>query len=193
MPQKNFSIAIFASGNGSNAEAIIQFFKNHALIEVKLVLTNNPEAYVLERCKRLRVSAQVFSRQEFKDSTTILERLKENNITHIVLAGFLWLIPTYLIQAYPNKIINIHPALLPKYGGRGMYGAKIHEAVKAANEPETGITIHLVNEHYDEGEILFQKKCKLQSHYTPLEIASCVHKLEHEHYPQIIEHWVLQR
>jgi phosphoribosylglycinamide formyltransferase-1 len=116
--------------------------------------------------------------------------LKDYEVTHIVLAGFLWLIPDYLVRAFPNGIINIHPALLPKYGGKGMYGLKVHQAVKAAADKETGITIHLVNEHYDEGKILFQASCSLNGNQTAEEIAACVHKLEHEHYPRVIEKWI---
>jgi phosphoribosylglycinamide formyltransferase-1 len=192
MSQK-FSIAIFASGSGSNAERIIRHFEGHPSIAVRLVLTNNPNAFVLDRANRLNVPAQVFSREEFKDPDFIPDLLKHNHITHVVLAGFLWLIPSHLIRAYPNKIINIHPALLPKFGGKGMYGSKVHEAVKAAMEKETGITIHLVNEKYDEGEVLFQGSCAVETHYSPTDIAACVQKLEYEHYPKVIEKWITAR
>jgi phosphoribosylglycinamide formyltransferase-1 len=188
--QMKSHIAILASGNGSNAEEIIQYFKQHPSADVRLILSNNPKAYVLTRAANHNIDARVFSREEFADKTKIISWLKEKEITHVVLAGFLWLIPDYLIRAYPNKIINIHPALLPKYGGKGMYGLKVHEAVKAAGEKETGITIHLVNEHYDEGEILFQGKCKIEETYTAEQIAKCVHQLEYEHYPRVIENWV---
>ena len=182
-------IAIFASGSGSNAEKIIQHFHAHQSIEVALVLTNNPKAFVIERAKNLQVPAHIFSREEFKDSN-FLRVLADYQITHIVLAGFLWLIPDYFIKNFPDRIINIHPALLPKYGGKGMYGAKVHEAVKLAKETETGITIHVVNEHYDEGRILFQASCPLNETYSPDEIAACVHALEYQHYPQVIEKWI---
>jgi phosphoribosylglycinamide formyltransferase 1 len=182
-------IAIFASGSGSNAEKIIKHFTDHPSIEVALVLTNNPKAYVIERAKSLDVRSVIFSRDQFKDAS-FLKVLSDYEITHIVLAGFLWLIPDYLIQNYPDRIINIHPALLPKYGGKGMYGAKVHEAVKAAAESETGITIHLVNEHYDEGRTLFQASCRITSDYSPEQIAECVHALEHQYYPQVIEDWI---
>jgi phosphoribosylglycinamide formyltransferase 1 len=185
-----FNLAIFASGSGTNAEEIMKYFKHHPSITVSILLSNNPEAYALERAKKFAIPTKVFSRKEFKETTLILDWLKEHSITHVVLAGFLWLIPDYLIKAYPNKIINIHPALLPKYGGKGMYGAKVHEAVKASAEKETGITIHLVNEHYDEGEIVFQAKCPIDQTFTADQIANCVHKLEYEHYPRIIEQWV---
>ena len=183
-------IAILASGNGSNAEEIIRHFKRHPSIDVALILSNNPKAYVLSRAANHGIDTRVFSRDEFTDANKILQWLSEKRITHIVLAGFLWLIPDYLIRAYPNRIINIHPALLPKFGGKGMYGIKVHEAVKAAGEKESGITIHLVNEHYDEGEILFQGKCLVDQSYSAEQIAKCVHELEYEHYPRIIEEWI---
>jgi phosphoribosylglycinamide formyltransferase 1 len=186
-------IAILASGSGTNAEEIIKYFRHHSSIEVSLVLSNNPTAFVLERAKKYSIPFYTFSRDDFKDRHKILGWLTENNITHIVLAGFLWLIPDYLIHAYPNKIINIHPALLPKFGGKGMYGIKVHQAVKQAREKETGITIHLVNEHYDDGEILFQGKCSIHENHTVEEIAECVHKLEHEHYPRVIETWITKK
>jgi phosphoribosylglycinamide formyltransferase 1 len=191
MSQKKFHIAILASGNGSNAEVIIQYFKNHSEISIDLVLSNNANAFVLERAKNAGIASKYFTREQFKASEEILAWLEEKSITHIVLAGFLWLIPEYLIQAFPNKIINIHPALLPKFGGKGMYGMKVHEAVKQASEVESGITIHLVNQHYDEGKILFQGTCKVESHFSAAEIAERVQKLEHQHYPRVIEGWIL--
>ncbi|MGE0590712.1 MAG: phosphoribosylglycinamide formyltransferase, partial [Cyclobacteriaceae bacterium] len=155
-----------------------------------LLLSNNAEAYALKRAAKANVPAKVFSRQEFREGI-VLHWLKEAEITHIVLAGFLWLIPKELISAYPNRIINIHPALLPKYGGKGMYGSKVHEAVKAAEDKETGITIHLVNEKYDEGKILFQTSVAINSTDTADEIANKVHQLEYAHYPEVIEKWIL--
>src|SRR6186713_42141 len=149
-------LAIFASGSGTNAEAIMNHFKQHASAKVVLLLSNNPEAFALERAKKFDVPTKVFTRQQWKESEVVLEWLAQKEVTHVILAGFLWLVPQYLIQAYPNKIINIHPALLPKFGGKGMYGMKVHESVKSTGEKETGITIHVVNQHYDEGEILFQ-------------------------------------
>jgi phosphoribosylglycinamide formyltransferase-1 len=183
-------IAIFASGNGSNAEEIIKRFQHHPSIEVVILLSNNPDAFALDRAKKFNIQTKVFSRQLFKGSHEVLNWLKEKQVTHIVLAGFLWLIPDYLIQAFPDHIINIHPALLPKFGGQGMYGIKVHEAVKAASEIETGITIHLVNEHYDDGKILFQGKCAVVDSASPQDIAACVHKLEYEFYPKVIEAWI---
>jgi phosphoribosylglycinamide formyltransferase 1 len=185
---QEFRIAIFASGGGTNAEAIIKHFKDHPLIKVALVLSNNPNAFVLERAKKFTIPTRVFSRDEFGH---VADRLKEYEITHIVLAGFLWLIPVSLIKAFPNKIINIHPALLPKFGGKGMYGMKIHERVRTLNETETGITVHLINEKYDEGPILFQGRCDVSGTDSPQEIANKVHQLEYVHYPVVIEKWIL--
>jgi phosphoribosylglycinamide formyltransferase-1 len=185
-------IAIFASGNGSNAEAIVNYFKTHPKISVELILTNNPKAFVIERAKKLAIDCRIFSREEYNDPTVLIEWLAEKKITHVVLAGFLWLIPDYLIQAFPGKIINIHPSLLPRHGGKGMYGSKVHDAVKASGDMETGITIHVVNEHYDEGEILFQGRCAVKPEFTSSDIANCVQKLEYDHYPKVIERWVLK-
>jgi phosphoribosylglycinamide formyltransferase 1 len=185
-----FRIAILASGSGSNAEQIVKYFADHQLIKVELILSNNPKALVLDRAKRLNISALVFSREEF--SIEVPQWLLEKGVTHVVLAGFLWLIPPALLAAYPNKIINIHPALLPKFGGKGMYGMKIHELVKSSNETETGITIHLINEKYDEGPILYQGRCEVLDTDTPDQIADKVHKLEYACYPKIIEKWILE-
>lgn len=192
MSPGNFRIAVFASGSGTNAEQIFKYFNKHPRIEVALLLSNRPDAFALQRAKNHHVKTLVFNRQEFSDGHLIANTLKEARITHIVLAGFLWLVPEYLLKAYPNRIINIHPALLPKYGGKGMYGSKVHEAVKASGDLETGITIHLVNSNYDEGEILFQGRCSLSEDQSPDEIAACVHKLEYEHYAPVIEKWILQ-
>ena len=189
MSQK-FRIAIFASGSGTNAEAIIKYFKDHPLIKIELVLSNNPNALVLERAKKFAVPAKVFNRQEFS-SGEVVRWLQEYGITHIVLAGFLWLIPVSLIKSYPNEIINIHPALLPKFGGKGMYGMKIHELIRSLNETETGVTIHLINEKYDEGPILYQGRCEVASTDTPKDIANKVHQMEYANYPLVIEQWIL--
>ncbi len=191
MSLKKFRIAVFASGSGTNAEEVFKYFKDHASIEVVMLLSNNSNAYALQRAKNHNIKSYVFSRKEFMEESLIPEHFKEAGVTHIVLAGFLWLIPDYLIISFPDKIINIHPALLPKFGGKGMYGSKVHEAVKASREQETGITIHLVNNRYDEGKILFQGKCALTENDSPEQIASCVQKLEHEHYPKVIEKWIL--
>lgn len=185
-----FRLAIFASGSGTNAEAIINYFCSHPSIRVQMVLTNNPVAFVLQRAKSHGVAARVFNKTEFRDPRFANDLVAEG-ITHLVLAGFLWLIPSYLVQAYPHRIINIHPALLPKFGGKGMYGMRVHEAVYRAGESETGITIHDVNERYDEGRILFQARCTVTPQDTPERIAQQVQLLEHRYFPSAIEQWVL--
>lgn len=167
-------------------------FQHHGSIEVVLLLSNNPQAYALERARKFNVPTKVFNRTIFRESEEVLLWLKERNVSHLVLAGFIWLIPAYLIKAFPGKIINIHPALLPKFGGKGMYGMHVHEAVKAAGEKETGITIHEVNEQYDEGKILFEARCEVSSSDSPDDIAKKVHQLEYAHYPRVIEEWILQ-
>ena len=183
-----YRIAIFASGNSSNAEEIIKFFKNHPSIKVDIIVSNNPNAFVLQRAKNHNIPTLVLTRKEFQE--TVALRLHALDITHIVLAGFLWLIPSNLLQKFPNRIINIHPALLPKYGGKGMYGMKIHDSVRSANETESGITIHIVDEKYDEGTILYQHKCDIELADTPQQIADKVHQLEYTWYPRIIEKWI---
>lgn len=156
-----------------------------------MLLSNTPEAYALKRAEKFNVPTAVFTRKEYKESQVVLEWLQEKQVTHVVLAGFLWLVPTYLTDAYPDRIINIHPALLPKFGGKGMYGMKVHEAVKEQGEITTGITIHLVNEHYDEGRVIFQAACPVGPQDTPETIAQQVHRLEYAHYPRVIEEWLL--
>jgi phosphoribosylglycinamide formyltransferase-1 len=180
-------IAIFASGSGTNAQRIIEHFTNKDIANVELLLSNNKDAYVLERAKKLHVPSCIFTRNEFYQTDKIIRMLEENKIDFIVLAGFLWLLPTKLIQLYPNRIVNIHPALLPKYGGKGMYGHHVHEAVIANNEKESGITIHFVNENYDEGNTIFQAKCPVEPSDTPDSLAEKIHILEHEHFPLVIE------
>ena len=187
----NFRICIFASGSGTNAEAIIKYFQHHSSIKVELILSSNPTAAVLEKAKKANVESRVFNKSQFSESDDIVRLLQSHRITHVVLAGFLLLIPKNLVATYPTKIINIHPALLPKFGGKGMYGLKVHEAVKAAGEKETGITIHEVNEKYDEGKILFQASCEVLPSDTPQQIAAKVQVLEHENYPKVIERWIL--
>ncbi len=187
---KQARLAIFISGSGSNAEAIFSYFQNHPTIKVELVLSNNPDAYGLERAKKYSISSNFFTREQFRESEEVLYWLTEAGITHIVLAGFLWLVPSYLIRAFPNRIINIHPALLPKFGGKGMYGLKVHEAVRASSDQQTGITIHEVDEKYDEGKMLFQAVCEIDSADSPTDIADKVQRLEHLHYPRVIEEWI---
>jgi phosphoribosylglycinamide formyltransferase 1 len=181
-----FKIAIFASGSGSNAQKIIETFQDNPQVEVSLILSNKSDAYVLERARNFQIKSLVFDRPIFYETSQIVDLLKANQIDLIVLAGFLWLIPQNLIQAFPNQIINIHPALLPKYGGKGMYGMKVHEAVYQNRETETGITIHYVNEKYDEGKIILQAKCDLSPEDTPETIAQKIHQLEYQYFPQVI-------
>lgn len=185
-------ICILASGAGTNAEAIYHFFESKRTAQVVMVLSNNPAAPVLQRMQPHNVVAMPFNRLQFYESDQLITFLQEFGITHIVLAGFLWQVPPSLIHAFPGKIINIHPALLPKFGGKGMYGLKVHETVKAAGETETGITIHLVNERYDEGKIIFQAKCPVLPNDTPEQIAEKVQRLEHEHFAKEVEKWVNQ-
>lgn len=189
-PMKN--IVLFASGSGSNVENIIRYFRGNPNITVAAVFANKRNAKVLDRCDVLKVNALYFNRPAFHENDLVRDILKSIDPDLIVLAGFLWKIPKNIIQAFPDKIINIHPALLPKYGGKGMYGSKVHEAVKANRETETGITIHYVNENYDEGSIIHQEKVAISSEDNPDTIAAKVHKLEYEHYPQVIEKLVMK-
>jgi len=187
LKNKKYRIAIFASGGGSNAEQFFKYYKENDVANVSLVLTNKKDAFVIERAQNYNLPVKIFKREEFYKTDAMLETLKEYNIDIIVLAGFLWKIPDNLIKAFPNRIINIHPALLPKYGGKGMYGINVHTAVITNNEKESGITIHLVNENYDEGKILSQEKCDVLQNDTPELLAKRVLKLEHEFYPKVVE------
>ena len=184
-------VAIFASGNGTNAERIMKYFSSNNDVEICLVLTNNPKAGVIERANMFNVPHLVFNRDEFYKSDKVINTLLNKQINFIVLAGFLWLVPNSILKKYPNKIINIHPALLPKYGGKGMYGRYVHEAVIANKEPQSGISIHYVNEHYDEGDIIFQATCKVTGQDTPNSLASKIHELEYTHFPKVIEQLLL--
>ncbi len=188
---KKFRLAIFASGNGTNAEAIMKYFRDNDRIEVAILMSNNPHAFALDRAQKLNVPTFAFDKRQFHENDEVLNRLKELGITHLVLAGFLLLIPNQLIDAFADRIINIHPSLLPKFGGKGMYGMKVHEAVKAEAEKESGITIHEVNAKYDEGKILFQTSCQLSPEDSAEAIQAKVNALEYEHYPRIIEQWIL--
>ena len=181
------NIVIFASGNGSNAERIIQYFKKNEVVNISLILTNKPEASVLKRAEKLEVPTLIFNRDTFYKTDLIVNILKERNTDLVVLAGFLWLIPDNLLKAYPGQIVNLHPALLPKYGGKGMYGQRVHEAIIDAKEKESGITIHYVNEKYDEGQVIFQAKVVVTESDTPNSLAENIHKLEHQHFPEVIE------
>lgn len=180
-------IVIFASGGGTNAENLIKFFHNRDNASVIQVLTNNPHAKVLDRCKKLKVSALSFNRTAFTGTDDVLNILKLAQPDLIVLAGFLWKFPEHIINEFPNKVINVHPALLPKFGGKGMYGMHVHEAVVNQKETETGITIHYVNEHYDEGAIIFQAKCEVLPEDSAEDVAKKIHELEMEHFPKVVE------
>lgn len=179
-------IAILASGSGSNAENIIQYFAGNNTVVFSVILSNRADAYVHERARKLGVPSYTFKKSEFENGT-VLELLQKNQVDFIILAGFLLKIPENLLNAYPDAIINIHPALLPKFGGKGMYGEHVHEAVVAAGEKESGITIHYVNENYDEGQIIFQAKCEVLPSDTPDDVAEKVHALEYLHFPKVIE------
>lgn len=184
-------IAIFASGSGSNAENIVRYFSKHPSIQISLILTNKPDAFVLQRARELQIRSVVVSAKDVNEGETVPALLRDNEIDWIVLAGFLLKIPDVLIAAYPHRILNIHPALLPKFGGKGMYGRYVHEAVVSSGEKVSGITIHYVNGSYDEGQIIFQAECPVLPSDTADEVASKVHALEYEHYPRIIEQVVM--
>ncbi len=179
-------IAIFASGSGSNAQRIAEYFAGKGILEISAIYCNSSASYVLERARLLGIQAILFDRESFYNTSDILVDLRERKVDWIVLAGFLWLIPAYLLKSFPNRIINIHPALLPKYGGKGMYGAKVHEAVIASHDTESGITIHYVNEQYDEGQVIFQAKCTLTETDTPESLAAKIHELEYKYFPVVI-------
>ena len=183
----SLKIALFASGSGSNAENIIRYFSTSNKLIFPLIISNKAEAFIHERAKLLQIPSFTFSREEFAQSDVVVDFLKQHNIDAIVLAGFLLKIPQNIINAFPNKIINIHPALLPKYGGKGMYGHHVHQAVADAGENESGITIHYVNSNYDEGSIIFQTKCPVLPTDTADAIAQKVHELEYNYYPKIIQ------
>ncbi|CCZ80894.1 phosphoribosylglycinamide formyltransferase [Odoribacter laneus] len=180
-------IAIFASGSGSNAENIIQYFLSKPEISVDSVFCNVAEAYVLKRAEKYNIPTFLFNREDLKNQEKVLQILQERQIDFIVLAGFLWLMPSFIVSAFPNRIINIHPALLPHHGGKGMYGMKVHEAVIAAGEKESGITIHYINNQYDKGDPIFQARCPVEAGETPESLAKKVHALEYAHFPRVIE------
>ena len=180
-------IVIFASGSGSNAENLIKFFHNSDNASVIQVLTNNPRAKVLDRCKNLNISALSFNRIAFTKTNDVLNILKATQPDLIVLAGFLWKFPEFILKEFPNKVINIHPAVLPNYGGKGMYGMNVHEAVVKNKETESGITIHFVNENYDEGAVIFQAKCDVSASDTAEDVAEKIHLLEMAHFPKVVD------
>jgi len=189
---KTINIAIFASGTGSNAQQIINYFRNSTQIKVGLIVSNKPDAGVLNIAKIENIPSIIIEKTAFFDTIEYVKMISSHKIDFIILAGFLWKIPSSLLNAFPEKIINIHPALLPKFGGKGMYGSKVHEAVKNAGETETGITIHLVDEHYDHGKTLFQAVVSIDINDSPETIAKKVLTLEHKHFPQVIESYILK-
>lgn len=186
------NIAIFASGSGTNAENIIKYFSNRNSARVTLILSNKREAYVLKRAATLGVKSFFFDRADLYENETVLGYLSSYTIDFIVLAGFIWLIPENILNIYERRIINIHPALLPGYGGKGMYGERVHEAVIKNREKESGITIHFVNKVYDEGDIIFQARCNIEPEDTPESLAKKVHALEYEYFPRKIEELVMK-
>lgn len=186
------NLAIFASGSGTNAQRIIEYFQGHNEISVKLVLCNKPGAYVITRANNLGVPVVVFNRNQCYDGKTLSGLLADAKTDFLILAGFLWLIPVDLLNAYSGRILNIHPALLPKFGGKGMFGHKVHEAVISDRETESGITIHYVNDKYDEGRIVFQARCPVFAEDSPETLANRIHELEHLYFPKIIEGEVLK-
>ncbi|WP_291528815.1 phosphoribosylglycinamide formyltransferase [Bacteroides sp. UBA939] len=185
-------IAVLASGSGTNAENIIRYFREKEAACVALVLTNKQNAFVLERARGLDVPCFYFAKSDWESGAPVLSILQEYDIDFVVLAGFLLRIPDLILHAYPDKMINIHPSLLPKFGGKGMYGDRVHEAVIAAGEKESGITIHYTNMHYDEGTIICQVKCPVLPEDTPEELAQRIHVLEYETYPKVIEELVAE-
>jgi len=180
-------IAIFASGSGTNAEHIAEYFAKGNVARVEVIYCNNPKAYVIQRAVRLNIPLVLIDREKFYASEVVLRDLQTRNIDLIVLAGFLWLIPGNITRNWRNRIVNIHPALLPSYGGKGMYGMVVHEAVIDSGDKESGITIHLVDELYDKGDILLQVKCPVLPDDTPETLAGKIHQLEYEHFPKAIE------
>ena len=181
------NIVIFASGNGSNAQRIAEYLAYREDVTIKRIYCNKPDAYVLTRARNLGIASRVFSRHEFYESGEVLQNLIADNPDLIVLAGFLWKVPDPVVQHFSGRIVNIHPALLPKYGGKGMYGSRVHEAVIQSGDKRSGITIHLVNDKYDEGEIIFQASCPVTADDTPESLAARVHALEYAHFPVEIE------
>ena len=180
-------LAVFASGSGSNAENIFNYFSSNKNVEIAIIISNKADAYVHKRAERLGIASLTMSKSDLSDSEKMLSLLRKYQIDFIILAGYLLRIPIGLIEVYPNRIVNIHPALLPKFGGKGMYGDRVHEAVVEAGEKESGITVHYVNEHYDEGDVVFQAKCPVLEKDSPNTVASKVHALEYKHFPSVID------
>jgi phosphoribosylglycinamide formyltransferase-1 len=187
------NIAIFASGSGTNAQRLIEYFSPITVTNISILLTNKKNAGVIERAKKFNVPIRIFDREEFYYSDNIADFLQNEGIDWIILAGFLWLIPDNLLKNFPQRIVNIHPALLPKYGGKGMYGMNVHQAVIDAKEKESGITIHYVNENYDEGNIIFQASCPVDVTDSPETLAAKIHELEYKHFPVVMENLILNK
>lgn len=185
-------IAVFASGAGTNAQKLIDYFKGSQIASISIIISGNPNAGVIDIANKESIPYVILKKETFYESSILLHALAERKIDFIVLAGFLWLVPQYLIKEYSGRIINIHPALLPKFGGKGMYGMNVHKAVKESGETKSGITIHYIDEKYDEGEIIFQAECSLETTDSPEDIAKRVHQLEHLHFPVIIERTILK-
>ncbi len=185
------NIAVFASGSGTNAENIIRCFREDNRLNVSLLISNKADAFALQRAHRLDVPCVVLEKEEWKQGKSVLALLQDHRIDFIVLAGFLLRIPEAILHAYPDKIINIHPSLLPKYGGKGMYGDRVHQAVVEARDKESGITIHYINEHYDQGQVIFQTTCPVHPEDSPEDVACKVHALEYQHYPEVIRRIIL--
>jgi phosphoribosylglycinamide formyltransferase-1 len=184
---QTINVAIFASGAGTNAQKLIDYFRQHSQIKIALIVCNKPGAGVLTIAQKANIPSLLIEKEQFLRGNAYVDELKQHNVDFIVLAGFLWKVPVALIKAYPQHIINIHPALLPNYGGKGMYGRFVHEAVIAAKETESGISIHYVDELYDHGQLIFQARCSIEAGDTPDTLAQKIHELEHEHYPLIVE------
>jgi phosphoribosylglycinamide formyltransferase-1 len=184
---QTIKVAIFASGAGSNAQKLIDHFRKHSQIKIALIVCNKPGAGVLTIAQKENIPSLLIEKEQFFRGNSYVDELKQHNIDFIVLAGFLWKVPAQLVKAYPQRITNIHPALLPNYGGKGMYGRFVHEAVIAAQDTESGISIHYVDELYDHGQLIYQARCTIEPGDTPDSLAQKIHALEHEHYPLIIE------
>ena len=180
-------LAILGSGNGTNAQQITEYFASRSDVEIACIIYNVRDAYIAQRARNLGVEARYFGRADFYESGAVLDYLRQKDVDWVILAGFLWLVPQPILDAFPQRVINIHPALLPKYGGKGMYGHHVHEAVVAAGERESGITIHIVDNHYDRGTILFQARCTVAPDDTPDTLAAKIHLLEKEHFPRVID------
>lgn len=187
------NIAILASGNGSNAENMVRYFEDHNRIDVSLIITNNPSAFVISRAERLNIPCKVIRKKDWQNEALVKPVLEQYHVRFIVLSGYLLLLPSWLVAMYPERIINIHPALLPKFGGKGMYGLSVHEAVLNAQEKKSGITIHFVNNEYDKGDIIFQKECEVLKSDTPETLQNRIHQLEYEYFPKITEKIILQK